>query len=76
MAVFTVVSAARAFSPALPALVGGRILQGIGAAMITPASLALIREAYEDAAARGRAIVYWGWELRSRPPQDRCSAGF
>ncbi|WP_350004222.1 MFS transporter [Pseudarthrobacter sp. WHRI 8279] len=57
---FTVASAACAFSPTLPTLIAGRILQGIGAAMITPASLALIREAYHDAAARGRAIVYWG----------------
>ena len=60
MILFTVASAACAFSPTLPTLIGGRILQGIGAAMITPASLALIREAYHDAAARGRAIVYWG----------------
>jgi MFS transporter, DHA2 family, methylenomycin A resistance protein len=60
MIVFVVASAACAFSPALPALIGGRVLQGIGAAMITPASLALIREAYHDVAARGRAIVYWG----------------
>jgi MFS transporter, DHA2 family, methylenomycin A resistance protein len=60
MVVFVIASAACAFSPTLPALICGRILQGIGAAMITPASLALIREAYHDAAARGRAIVYWG----------------
>lgn len=60
MIVFVVASAACALSPSLPAVVGARILQGIGAAMITPASLALIREAYHDAAARGRAIVYWG----------------
>lgn len=60
MIVFVVASAACALSPSLPVLVGARILQGIGAAMITPASLALIREAYHDAAARGRAIVYWG----------------
>ncbi|MCU6480628.1 MFS transporter [Arthrobacter sp. A2-55] len=60
MIVFVIASAACALSPVLPALIGARILQGIGAAMITPASLALIREAYHDAAARGRAIVYWG----------------
>jgi MFS transporter, DHA2 family, methylenomycin A resistance protein len=60
MIVFVVASAACAFSPTLPVLIGGRILQGIGAAMITPASLALIREAYHDAASRGRAIVFWG----------------
>ncbi|QGF23243.1 DHA2 family efflux MFS transporter permease subunit [Raineyella fluvialis] len=60
MVLFTVASAACAVSPSLPALVVGRIVQGIGAAMITPSSLALIREAYQDATSRGRAIVYWG----------------
>jgi DHA2 family methylenomycin A resistance protein-like MFS transporter len=60
MILFTVASAASAFSPSLPALIAGRILQGIGAAMITPSSLTLIREAYHDAVQRGRAIVYWG----------------
>lgn len=60
MILFTAASAACAVSPGLAALVTGRILQGIGAALITPASLALIREAYQDAVQRGRAIVYWG----------------
>ena len=60
MILFTVASLACGFSPSLPVLIAGRILQGIGAAMITPSSLALIREAYQDAASRGRAIVYWG----------------
>jgi MFS transporter, DHA2 family, methylenomycin A resistance protein len=60
MVVFVVASAACALSPSLVALIVGRILQGIGAAMITPSSLALIREAYHDAVQRGRAIVYWG----------------
>ncbi len=60
MILFTVASAACALSPSLTFLIAGRILQGIGAAMITPSSLALIREAYHDPARRGRAIVYWG----------------
>jgi DHA2 family methylenomycin A resistance protein-like MFS transporter len=60
MILFTIASLACGFSPSLPVLIAGRILQGIGAAMITPSSLALIREAYHDAAQRGRAIVYWG----------------
>lgn len=53
MVLFTVASAACAFSPSLGALIAGRILQGIGAALITPSSLAHIREAYQDAARRG-----------------------
>ncbi|MHC8606746.1 MFS transporter [Paenarthrobacter ureafaciens] len=60
MLIFIVASAACALTPTLPVLIASRIVQGIGAAMITPASLALIREAYHDPAARGRAIVYWG----------------
>ncbi|RKR29832.1 MFS transporter [Arthrobacter oryzae] len=60
MILFTVASLACGLSPNLQVLIAGRILQGIGAAMITPSSLALIREAYHDAAQRGRAIVYWG----------------
>lgn len=60
MILFTVASVACGFSPSLPALIAGRVLQGIGAAIITPTSLALIREAYHDPARRCRAIVYWG----------------
>jgi MFS transporter, DHA2 family, methylenomycin A resistance protein len=60
MILFTAASLACGFSPSLLVLIAGRILQGIGAAMITPSSLALIREAYHDPAGRGRAIVYWG----------------
>ncbi|MDQ0238541.1 MFS transporter [Arthrobacter bambusae] len=63
MILFTVASMACGFSPSLPALIAGRVLQGIGAAMITPTSLALFREAFHDPARRGRAIVYWDWRL-------------
>jgi EmrB/QacA subfamily drug resistance transporter len=43
-------------SPAL--LIGSRCIQGIGAAMMTPGSLALISASYEGAE-RGRAIGTW-----------------
>lgn len=59
MAVFVLGSAACGAAPTLPVLIAGRVVQGIGAAMITPTSLALIREAYHDAVQRGRAITYW-----------------
>ncbi len=59
MLIFVLGSAACAAAPNLLILVAGRVLQGIGAAMITPTSLALIREAYDNAVQRGRAITYW-----------------
>lgn len=59
MAVFVAGSAACGAAPSLTVLIAGRVVQGIGAAMITPTSLALIREAFLDAVQRGRAITYW-----------------
>lgn len=59
MLIFILGSAACAVAPSLPVLVAGRVLQGVGAAMITPTSLALIREVFHDAVQRGRAITYW-----------------
>jgi len=59
MVVFVIGSAACGFAPGLAVLIAGRVVQGIGAAMITPTSLALIREAYPDTVQRGRAITYW-----------------
>lgn len=59
MVVFVVASVLCGLAPDLGILVTARILQGIGAALITPTSLALIRQEYTDAAARVRAIGYW-----------------
>ncbi|WP_328468970.1 MFS transporter [Actinoplanes sp. NBC_00393] len=59
MMIFVVASAACGLAPGLGWLVAARILQGVGAALITPTSLALIRAAYPDGAARAKAIAYW-----------------
>lgn len=59
MVLFIAASLACGASASLPMLVAARFVQGFGAAMITPTSLALIREAYTDTAQRGRAIAYW-----------------
>ncbi|MFF8195084.1 MFS transporter [Streptomyces bobili] len=59
LAVFVVASAACGFAPNLGVLVAARLVQGMGAAVIVPASLALIREAYPDQAKRARAISIW-----------------
>jgi DHA2 family methylenomycin A resistance protein-like MFS transporter len=59
LVVFTVASAACGFAPNLGVLIVARLVQGAGAAVIVPASLALIREAFPDPAARARAISVW-----------------
>ncbi|WP_045746659.1 MFS transporter [Actinoplanes rectilineatus] len=59
MMIFVVASAACGLAPGLGFLVAARVLQGIGAALVTPTSLALIRAAYADSAARARAIALW-----------------
>lgn len=40
-------------------LIAARFVQGVGAALQLPASLAMIRHAYPDAAARTRAVAVW-----------------
>lgn len=59
LAVFVVASAGCAFAPDLGLLVAARLVQGAGAAVMMPASLALIREAYPVARERARAIAIW-----------------
>ncbi|MFF4014965.1 MFS transporter [Streptomyces sp. NPDC001843] len=58
--VFTVSSAACAFAPSAPFLVAARLVEGLGAALIVPGSLALLQEAYPVPAARSRAFGLWG----------------
>ncbi|MDF6043023.1 MFS transporter [Streptomyces sp. JH14] len=58
--VFALASAACGFAPNLPVLIGARVVQGVAAAVMLPASLALVRQAYpDDAAKRARAVALW-----------------
>lgn len=59
IAIFIGASMACALAPSLTLLIVGRILQGLGAAMMTPSSLGLIRESFPEATERGKAIVRW-----------------
>lgn len=59
LAAFTVASAICGLAPTLGVLVAARFAQGAAAAAILPASLALVRQAYPDAAGRVRAISLW-----------------
>lgn len=58
VAVFAVASALCAAAPSFELLVAGRVLQGVGAAMLMPNSLAILGGAFTGEA-RGRAIGTW-----------------
>ncbi len=57
--VFTAASVLCAVAPSVSLLVAARILQALGAAMLVPASLALVIEAFPDER-RAHAIGLWG----------------
>jgi DHA2 family methylenomycin A resistance protein-like MFS transporter len=57
--VFTAASAACACAPDTRALIAARAVQGVGAAALLPATLALIPHMFDSAAARARAAVVW-----------------
>src|SRR2546429_5997850 len=59
LVLFTLASALCGVAPSLGALVAFRALQGVGAAVQVPASLALLRHAYHDPAERAQAIGIW-----------------
>ncbi|GHG33866.1 MULTISPECIES: DHA2 family efflux MFS transporter permease subunit [Amycolatopsis] len=59
VAVFTAASAVCSAAPSLGWLVAGRVLQGVGAAASSPASLALLAAAHPVPADRVRAIGLW-----------------
>ncbi len=59
LAIFVVASAVGGLAPTIGVLVAARFVQGAGAAVMLPATLALIREGYADPVQRGRAIALW-----------------
>ncbi|MEU9286590.1 MFS transporter [Streptomyces sp. NPDC048275] len=60
LGLFVVASAVCGIAPNLGVLVAARLVQGAGAALVVPSSLALLRETFPDPAARAKAIALWG----------------
>src|ERR1700723_1482363 len=58
-AIFTAASVACALAPSAIILIAARGLQGLGAAILVPNSLALLSHAYPDEKQRGRAVGIW-----------------
>jgi EmrB/QacA subfamily drug resistance transporter len=59
LAAFVIASVACGLAPGIGALVTARFVQGAGAAVMMPASMALIGQAYPDPARRARAVAVW-----------------
>jgi MFS transporter, DHA2 family, methylenomycin A resistance protein len=57
---FVAASVACGLAPGVTALIAARAVQGVGAALLVPASLALLRASYADPSERARAIGIWG----------------
>ncbi|MGH3768312.1 MAG: MFS transporter, partial [Pseudonocardiaceae bacterium] len=60
LGLFVVASVGCGVAPSTVVLVITRVVQGAGAALTVPASLALLRAAYPNPAARARAVGVWG----------------
>src|SRR3954469_8985295 len=59
VAVFVLASAACTLAPTVTVLVAARFVQGAGAAVTMPASMALVRHSYDEPARRARAVGIW-----------------
>ena len=57
--IFTITSAACAMAPTTAWLIAARSVQGAGAAIMLPASMSLVREAFPDPGRRARALGVW-----------------
>jgi DHA2 family methylenomycin A resistance protein-like MFS transporter len=60
LALFAAGSLWCALAPSVEVLLAGRVLQGVGPALVLPASLAIVGATYRDPLARARAIGIWG----------------
>jgi DHA2 family methylenomycin A resistance protein-like MFS transporter len=59
LAVFAAASAACALAPSATALIAARAVQGVGAALVLPGSLAVLAAAYPETGPRARAVGIW-----------------
>ena len=60
LAVFTLASAVCGAAPSVAVLIAARAVQGLGAALLVPSSLALLRGVYRSRHERARAVGVWG----------------
>lgn len=59
VALFTVASLINGFAQSSGMLIGGRALQGLGGALVSPAALSIVTTTFSDGAQRTRALGIW-----------------
>jgi EmrB/QacA subfamily drug resistance transporter len=60
LVLFTVASLACSLAPSVGWLIAARALQGVGASMLNPVAMSIIRNTFEDPRERAQAIGVWG----------------
>ena len=60
LVLFSVASLAGGFADTQPLLIAARAVQGLGGAIVAPASLAILTTTFEEGPARNRAVGIWG----------------
>jgi DHA2 family methylenomycin A resistance protein-like MFS transporter len=59
-AVFTLASIGCGLAASMAGLLSFRMVQGLGAALLVPNSLAMLQRAFQDPVRRSRAVGWWG----------------
>jgi MFS family permease len=59
-ALFGGASLAAGLAPTVEWLIAARVLQGVGTALFTPATIALLADIFPEGAERRRALAFWG----------------
>lgn len=59
LAAFTIGSAVCAWSPSLPLLISGRIIQGTGAAILLPGAMSILAQAFTEQSRRAQVFGWW-----------------
>ena len=75
LAVFAAGSLAAGLAPGPSLLVAGRVVQGAGAALLLPGTLAVVSRAYDEPGERARAIGIWAAISSSALPAGAIAGG-
>jgi EmrB/QacA subfamily drug resistance transporter len=60
LTLFTIASLACGLANSISVLIGARVVQGVGAAIISPAALSIVTTTFEEGAERNKALGIWG----------------